>query len=271
MQQIPFLARLLHSSRSSHKMAYTSDLVKLAQRLTSEGEGPYRCEHTPRRVRALLNGKYVIDTIEAYHVWEHPNFPQFYVPVSSFTPDAKLTRLSVVDGTDGGAHLARLSSGNRSTDRVVIFNSSKLKDLVKVDFHEMDQWFEEDVAVFGHPKDPYKRIDILNSTRTVRVVLDGVTLAESSSALFLLETTLRTRYYLPPTSVRWEYLSKSGLETLCPYKGRANYYDVRVGGKVYRDVVWYYRYPTAESAPIAGYMCFYNEKVEVWVDGVKEG
>ena len=134
----------------------------------------------------------------------------------------------------------------------------------------MDQWYEEDVPIYCHPKDPYKRIDVLHSTRTVKVGLDGVTLAESSHPLFLLETSLRTRHYLPPTSVRWEYLSKSGTETLCPYKGRANYYDVSVGGKVYRDVVWYYRYPTAESGAIAGHLCFYNEKVDVWVDGVKE-
>lgn len=134
----------------------------------------------------------------------------------------------------------------------------------------MDQWFEEDVPIYGHPKDPYKRIDILHSTRNVKIGIDGVTLADSSSPLLLLETTLRTRHYLPPTSVKWEYLRKSGTETLCPYKGRANYYDVVVNGKEYRDLVWYYRYPTSESAPIAGYMCFYNEKVDVWVDGEKE-
>lgn len=134
----------------------------------------------------------------------------------------------------------------------------------------MDQWFEEEVPIYGHPKDPYKRIDILHSTRSVKIGIDGVTLADSSSPLLLLETTLRTRHYLPPTSVKWEYLRKSSTETLCPYKGRANYYDVVVNGKEYRDLVWFYRYPTSESAPIAGYMCFYNEKVDVWIDGEKE-
>lgn len=134
----------------------------------------------------------------------------------------------------------------------------------------MDQWFEEDVPIYGHPKDPYKRIDILHSTRTVKVGIDGVTLAESSSPLFLLETTLRTRHYLPPTSVNWECLKPSETQTRCPYKGLANYYHVVVNGKEYRDLVWYYRYPTSESMPIAGYMCFYNEKVDVWLDGKKE-
>jgi uncharacterized protein (DUF427 family) len=65
-------------------------------------------------------------------------------------------------------------------------------------------------------------------------------------------------------------LRPSRLLTLCPYKGTAEYYDVVAGGKVYENVVWYYRYPTAESVAIAGYMCFYDEKVDVWIDGVKE-
>jgi uncharacterized protein (DUF427 family) len=141
---------------------------------------------------------------------------------------------------------------------------------VKVDFGAIDQWFEEDMPIYCHPKDPYKRIDILPSTRGVKIALDGVTLAESSNALFLLETTLRTRHYLPPTSVNWEHLTPSDTATLCPYKGRAEYYHVNVNGRQYKDLVWYYRYPTSESAPVAGYLCFYNEMVDVWVDGVKE-
>ena len=153
---------------------------------------------------------------------------------------------------------------------MLIFNAKALEGLVKVDFNSIDQWLEEEVEIYCHPKDPYKRIDILPSTRHVKVALDGVTLAETSSPLFLLETTLRTRYYLPPTSVKWEYLYSNPLETLCPYKGRANYYNVKVNGREYPNLVWYYRYPTIESAPIAGHLCFFNEKVDTWVDGVKE-
>jgi uncharacterized protein (DUF427 family) len=178
--------------------------------------------------------------------------------------------MAPVEGTKEAVHFARLSVGERSTDRVLKFNTGSLKDLIKIDFKEMDQWFEEDVRIIGHPKDPYKRIDILNSTRTVKVTLDGVVLAESSAPLFLFETMLRTRYYLPPTSVKWEYLRESKTETYCPYKGKANYYDVVVDGKTYKDLVWYYIYPTAESAPIVGHLCFYNEKVGVEVDGVRE-
>jgi uncharacterized protein (DUF427 family) len=174
-----------------------------------------------------------------------------------------------IEGTGNRVYLGTLKVGGCSTDSVLVFKNM-LDDYIKVAFHAMDQWFEEDVPVYGHPKDPYKRIDILHSTRNIKVSLDGVTLADTSSSLFLLETTLRTRHYLPPTAVNWEYLIESKTKTLCPYKGLANYYDVVINGKEYRDLVWYYRYPTSESSPIAGYMCFYNEKVDVWVDGVKE-
>jgi uncharacterized protein (DUF427 family) len=198
------------------------------------------------------------------------NANRYYVPTSCFTPEASLEKTKPIHGTDGAAYLGRLTVGNHSTDRVVFFNTKALQDLVKIDFRAIDQWFEEEVPIYCHPKDPYKRIDILSSTRSVKVGIDGVTLAESSNALFLLETTLRTRYYLPPTSVKWEYLIPSDTASLCPYKGRANYYHVQVNGKTYRDAVWYYRYPTPESAPVAGHLCFYNEIVDIWVDGEKE-
>jgi uncharacterized protein (DUF427 family) len=141
---------------------------------------------------------------------------------------------------------------------------------VKIDFPSLTAWFEEDLPIYQHPKDPYKRIDILPSSRSIKISLNDTVLAESSHPLVLLETSLRPRYYLPPTSVNWEVLVKSETETYCPYKGKANYYDVQVDGKAYKDLVWYYVYPTAESAAVAGHLCFYNEKVDVWVDGVLE-
>lgn len=65
----------------------------------------------------------------------------------------------------------------------------------------MDAWFEEDVEVFVHPKDPFKRIEVLPSRRGVRVEIGGKIVAESAGAMVLLETGLPARYYLPKTSV----------------------------------------------------------------------
>lgn len=84
----------------------------------------------------------------------------------------------------------------------------------------------------------------------------------------LFETLLPTRYYLPKTSVDWTYTSPSVTTSGCPYKGEANYYDVTFDGQTLRDAIWWYKYPTAESAAVAGRVCFYNEKVDVWIDGV---
>jgi uncharacterized protein (DUF427 family) len=212
-------------------------------------------------------------SIISYHVdFDDPRLIgyRFYVPLKSFTSDATITKTSEINDTNGGAHFGRLDVGDKSTERVIIFNVGPLKDLVKVDFEALDQWFEEDVRIYQHPKDPFKRIDILNSARPIKVALDGVTLAESVNPLFLFETSLRPRYYLPPTSVKWEYLTKSDTETYCPYKGKANYYNVNINGKEYKDLVWYYVYPIAESVLVAGHFCFYNEKVDIWVDGVQE-
>lgn len=88
--------------------------------------------------------------------------------------------------------------------------------------------------------------------------------------MFLFETGLRPRYYLPKTSVNFQYLTPSSTTTKCPYKGLAQYYNVTVEGKEWKDVVWWYEYPTTESAAIQGLVCFYNEKVDVFVDGVLE-
>ena len=135
-----------------------------------------------------------------------------------------------------------------------------------------DQWFEEDTPIHVHPKDPFKRIDILQSDRPIRITLNSHTLAESSTSMHLYETTLPTRYYLPLTSLNNASLRPSETRSLCPYKGEAQYHDVVLpNGEVYRDLVWYYTRPTSESAGIVNLRCFYNEKVDVWIKGVGEG
>jgi len=139
--------------------------------------------------------------------------------------------------------------------------------------HVLAEWYAEDEKLLGsHPKDPYKRIECLPSAREIRIMLDGQVVAQSTNNVFLHETMLRTRYYLPFTSVAEpSMLVPSKTSTFCPYKGQASYYSLKVGDKLIEDAVWYYIYPTAESAAIQGRLCFYNEKVDVFVDGVKEG
>jgi uncharacterized protein (DUF427 family) len=134
----------------------------------------------------------------------------------------------------------------------------------------MDAWFEEDEQVFTHPRDPYTRVDILPSSRHVRIEVDGVTIAETSKPTLLFETNLPVRYYLPKTHIRMDLLTPSQSTSHCPYKGDAEYWSLALGDSVKADIAWSYRTPLPESQKIAGLISFYPEKVELCVDGVKQ-
>jgi len=138
---------------------------------------------------------------------------------------------------------------------------------VRFDWDAMDGWFEEDEEVFTHPRDPHTRVDVLASSRHVRVELGGVVIAESSGARLLFETGLPVRYYLPKTHVRMDLLEATATETHCPYKGQAEYWSVRVGDDLYQDIAWSYRAPFAEAQKVAGLVSFYGDDVEIFVDG----
>ena len=172
----------------------------------------------------------------------------------------------VDDGVDRGT----LHVDGKSSDRVLLFSKGPLAGLVRLDPGAMDAWFEEDQEIFSHPKNPYHRVDTVPSSRNVKVEIDGTAVAESSNNVFLFETKLPARYYLPKTAVRMDLLRPSETVTKCPYKGEAHYYNVTVNGKEYKDVIWGYKFPILESIAVAGTLCFYNEKVDIWIDGVKE-
>jgi uncharacterized protein (DUF427 family) len=143
----------------------------------------------------------------------------------------------------------------------------ELRDLVRLDWGAMDEWLEEDEPVYTHPRDPFTRVDILASSRVVRVEIDGVIVAESASPRILFETGLPPRYYLPLSDLRVDLLRPSATETHCPYKGMANYWSVDVNGQLHQDAVWIYRAPFPESQKVAGLAAFYNERVDLYVDG----
>ena len=143
-----------------------------------------------------------------------------------------------------------------------------LAGTVRFEWAALDAWFEEDEQVFVHPRNPYTRVDALRSTRTVRVELDGVVLAESPSPVMVFETGLPTRYYLNRTDVGFEHLVPSGTVTACPYKGTTSgYWSVQAGDDRHQDLAWAYDFPTRQLLPIAGLVAFYNEKVDIFLDG----
>jgi uncharacterized protein (DUF427 family) len=131
----------------------------------------------------------------------------------------------------------------------------------------MDAWFEEDEQILRHARDPYKRVDVLHSSRHVRVLVEGSVVADTVRPMLLFETGLPVRYYIPKLDVRFELLTATSTRTRCPYKGEAIYWSLEVGGHHLDDVVWSYPAPIPEIPKIENLLSFYNEKVDLEVDG----
>ena len=247
--------------------------MKVTASTTKEARGRVRVEQGAKRVRAYLGGEVVADTTRPLLVWEKPYYPTYYFPV-----DDVRTELLEADGgvahspSRGDGRTFTISAGGKQAPSAALrYDESpfeELRDAIRLDWDAMDAWFEEDEQVFTHPRDPYKRVDILPSSRHVRVDVDGVTIAESAKPTLLFETGLPVRYYLPKTHVRMDLLTPTESESHCPYKGQAEWWSVRVGDAVHDDLAWSYRTPLPESQKIAGLVAFYDEKVDVYVDGV---
>ena len=233
-----------------------------------------RVEQSRKRVRVYLSGQVVTDTVNPLLVWEHPHYPAYYLPVAD-------TNLDLLEATGESVHSPSRGDAGRYTVRVgdrvaegaaLRYDDSPVPEInghIRFEWNAMDAWFEEDEEVFTHPRSPYARIDILPSSRPVRVEIDGVTIAETTSARMLFETYLPTRFYVPKTDVRMDLMEPSATSTGCPYKGTAEYWSARVNEQMYEDVAWSYRTPLPESQKIAGLVAFWKD-VDVFVDGVRQ-
>jgi uncharacterized protein (DUF427 family) len=239
---------------------------------TTTRRGRVRVERGAKRVRAFLGGEVVADTSRPVLVWEVPYYPAYYVPLADVRAELKPDGGSEHSPSRGDARIYTVRVGGAEAPGAALrYEGSpieELRDLVRLDWHAMDAWFEEDEEVFTHPRDPYTRVDILASSRHVHVELGGATIAESASPRLLFETGLPVRYYLPKTHVRLDLLVPSGTVSHCPYKGRAEHWSVRAPDGVHDDLAWSYRTPLPESQKVAGLIAFYNEKVDIHVDGV---
>ena len=237
--------------------------------------GRVRVETGQKRVRAYLGAELVADTNEPRLVWEKPYYPTYYFPTEAVV--AKLDPTGEWERSPSRGEAEVLSVATERQDapagayRYPDSPIEELRDLVAIRWHAMDAWFEEDEQVFVHPRDPYKRVDVLPSSKHVRVEIDGVTVAESNSPRLLFETGLPVRYYLPALDVNQEFLRPSASHTECPYKGVASYHSIEVNGTMYDDLVWHYPFPVEESARITGLYSFYNEKVDIFINGEPEG
>jgi uncharacterized protein (DUF427 family) len=190
-----------------------------------------------RRLRATLAGQTVVDSEDAQLVHVSGRLPRYALPPK----DVHVTSAAL----------------------------PQVPELVVVAWDAVDAWFEEDERVFVHPRDPYHRIDTYPTSRRVEIELDGVRLASSTRVLALYETGLPPRYYFPEADVDRSRLRPSDTVTECAYKGAAHHWSAIVDDRVVDDVAWTYQPgdTRAEGDPVVGRLAFYDERVDVTVDG----
>jgi uncharacterized protein (DUF427 family) len=234
--------------------------------------GRVKIEQGHKRVRAYLHGELVVDSARPLLVFEVPYFPAYYFPEA----DVRTELLVASDRTEHSPSRGDAVYFDLDVGGAIVENAARrypespfeeLRGVIRLDWEAMDQWFEEDEQVYVHPRSPYTRVDVLHSSRHVQVEIEGVTVADSVRPVLLFETGLPVRYYLPKTDVRLDLLTPTATTSQCPYKGTAEYYTVTVDGTKHDDAVWWYRAPFRESEGIAGHVAFYNERVDIIVDG----
>ena len=232
-----------------------------------------RIEPSPRWVRAYVDGVAIADS---KHVLTATiGLPIYYFPLR----DVRADLLEPSDQAEAHPVLGErsfydLHVGDRRVEDVgwrltaPSPQAAELADHVAFYWDRLDHWYEEDDEVFVHPRDPYHRVDVLNSSRRVRVKVGGEVVADSQRPRLLFETGLPTRYYLPRMDVRMDLLIQSETVTQCPYKGRTVHFDLDINGETRRDIAWSYPYPIPECPKIENLICFYDERVDaVEVDG----
>jgi uncharacterized protein (DUF427 family) len=205
-------------------------------------EGIQYLEAFPRRIRAFAHGEIVVDSVDVQMLYQ-----QHRLPVWCFPPEH--VRLDAL-GESAWIHESGLAKG-----------------LVGIRWDAVDRWLEEDEEVSFHPRDPYHRIELRDTSRHVEVALAGETLAASSAPLVLFEASLPARWYFAPDEITAELAPNPDVRTGCAYKGRASYFDVRVADRAEPALAWHYEHPLQGMERIRRRICFFNERVELIVDG----
>jgi uncharacterized protein (DUF427 family) len=261
--------------------------------LLTGGLGELRHEPTAKRIRAVLGDATVVDSTRAVLVWEPRRIvPSYAVPVQDVAGEVVRAGPAAVGAADGvgsrlpdvsghpvlspadpfavhtaEGHVADVRTGGQDLLAAGFCPADpELAGYVILDFGAFDAWYEEDELNVAHPRDPFHRIDVLSSSRHVRLELDGQVLAESSRPMLLFETMLPARYYLPRADILAE-LVPSGTQTYCAYKGQASYWSATIGSRVFPDIAWTYENPLHDAMRVRGLIAFFGERIDVVLDG----
>jgi len=218
---------------------------------------------TERRVRA----DDIVDTTRALLVWEPRRIvPSYAVPEEDLRVEAEPGG-DVAADVEGMLHPGIPFAVHTAPGEPVLvagragFRLEDLRGYVVLDFSAFDAWYEEDERIFGHPRDPFHRVDVRRSSRPVRIELDRDVLADTTAARMLFETGLPTRFYVPREDVAVA-LRPSARRSYCPYKGQASYWS----GDAAEDIAWSYEDPLPELSVIKGLVAFWDETVDVFLD-----
>jgi uncharacterized protein (DUF427 family) len=235
-------------------------------------------EDSPRRMRAIFNGETIVDSRRSKLLHEHRKLPIHYFPEDE-------VRMGLLEPTDHSTHCPwkgdaaywSVRVGDRVAENAAwaypepLPGAPPLAGYVAFYWNRMDEWLEEDEPAIGHARDPYHRVDVLDTSRHVRIEIAGEVVAETRRARALFETGLPTRWYMPPDDVRADVLVPSDTQTTCAYKGFASYWSVSTPAGLEEDLVWFYPEPRHDAERVAGYLCFFNERVDLYVDGELQG
>ncbi len=230
---------------------------------------------SPRHVRVFFGGDAVADSKRVKLLREAEVLPAYYFPREDVRTDLLVpSHYKTECPVKGEASYWSIRVGGKVAGDAAwsylapLPDAAALKDHFAFDWPKVDKWMEEDEEIFKHARDPFKRVDGLPSRRHVRVVVDGVTVADSRRPHLLFETNHPVRYYLPQDDVRMDLLVTSATQSRCPYKGLASYWSVKLGERTFEDLVWGYMEPIPECPKIKGLFCFWHERgADIYVDG----
>ena len=230
-------------------------------------------EDSPRRIRGIFAGETVVDSRRVKIMHEHGHLPRAYFPRADVRTDLLLPtdRTTHAPGKGDAVYWTLQANGRSAPNAAWSYpdpppGAPPLRDYIAFFIAAMDTWLEEDEPMIGHVRDPYHRVDVVNTSRHVRVSLAGTVLAESDRTRVIFETGLPSRWYFPPEDLRVPLID-SELESVCSYKGHAGYRSLRVGGELHENIAWTYPQPRHDAAAVAGYVAFFNERVDIAVDG----
>lgn len=230
---------------------------------------------SPRHVRVNFGGQTIGSSKRVRLLREADCLPVYYFPQEDVRTDWLVpTDYKTQCPYKGEAYYWTLKVADKIAENAAWSYLSPRPEAVGIEkclafeWNKMDRWHEEEEEIFVHPRDPYKRIDVLRSSRHVRVVIDGQTIAETHRPRLLFETNHPVRYYIPQDDIRMDLLLPSKTASRCPYKGPASYWSVKIGGRLVEDMIWGYMEPIPECPKIKGLLCFFQERgAEIYVDG----